>query len=289
VDLREDLAERDIRRRLLQSLDEHQSVQREIRRSLSDAQEHLFRMRTQQAAMAGAMTVVRAAEHEINNINMVFSGYSRKLESLQKKIAMGLSKENAEELEKIHRVMTEFSLRLKGYAEFITSFSKKIDEPVERKIIDDLINDGLNDLKEETDLSKIRIEKQIQPGAIIDCYPREMRHAFYQIFKNSAEAMPGGGVLAVGVSNQGSGALITIRDNGKGIDGETAPMVFIPLFTQTKIYGGKGSSIAHRIICDNHKGDIRLESYTAEMIKSGKFPGRNRGTVVTIEIPIEMK
>ena len=65
--------------------------------------------------------------------------------------------------------------------------------------------------------------------------------------------------------------------------------LFVPFFTQQKIYCGKGGVIAHKAIIYDHHGSIDVKSYTEEAIKSEQYPGKSRGTTVTISLPLELK
>jgi len=69
---------------------------------------------------------------------------------------------------------------------------------------------------------------------------------------------------------------VGVRDNGRGLTAEELDAVFLPFYRQGKIYGGKGGSIAHKIITHNHKGEIRIES-----------EGPGKGAEVTIRLPAQ--
>jgi signal transduction histidine kinase len=60
-------------------------------------------------------------------------------------------------------------------------------------------------------------------------------------------------------------------------------MIFVPLITNTKIYGGKGGIIAHRIITETHGGSISVKS---KFRKSGEYADGNSGTTIVISLPL---
>jgi two-component system sensor histidine kinase PilS (NtrC family) len=80
--------------------------------------------------------------------------------------------------------------------------------------------------------------------------------------------MPEGGSVLIESRIQSSGAegsrktpavLISITDNGKGIDAETTKHVFEPFWTSKANGTGLGLAIVYRII-DAHGGSISVES-----------------------------
>jgi signal transduction histidine kinase len=176
--------------------------------------------------------------------------------------------------------------RLREYAGFITALFTVNDEIKQPANLNELIMKSIEDTKEELDCTRIKIYKDSPRNFLLECFPKQLRYAINQILKNAVEAMPEGGDLKIGVALAESAVVITVRDTGKGIPKENIDMIFMPLFTRTKIYGGKGGSIAHKIICENHEGSIAVESLTAPMVEAGAYPGKSRGTAITITLPM---
>ena len=103
---------------------------------------------------------------------------------------------------------------------------------------------------------------------------------------NGADAMPEGGMLTIETSNvciekgshpsgiEGPQVLLTVRDEGHGIDPETLPQIFEPFFT-TKVQGtgtGLGLATVYGIVKQS-EGDISVESET------------DKGTTFNIHFP----
>jgi len=94
----------------------------------------------------------------------------------------------------------------------------------------------------------------------------------WNLFKNSAEAMPDGGELSCHVQATQNELIVSIQDHGMGMDDETIKKLFTPFFT-TKIYGtGLGLPICQRII-EAHKGSIAIHSALGE------------GTTISLRFP----
>ena len=93
------------------------------------------------------------------------------------------------------------------------------------------------------------------------------------LIKNGIDAMKGKGSIKVYLRADAHKAFITVSDTGKGIPKNQWNQVFTPGFTTKKRGWGLGLSLAHRIIKDYHKGNIRVS-------------GSKKGMGTTFEIMI---
>jgi|GEM_PF-2318958 signal transduction histidine kinase len=286
VDLRADLMERDLKRELLRTVDGYSKKYKEIQTEMEKARNEIALAERKDSAMIAGMAVVKAANHEINNINMGFTGCTLRLENFLKDIGHKLAAEDSQLIGKICESQGKLSSRLKEYAGFITSLFTKTDEKKQYAELDEVIIKSVEDVKNEKDCSRITFRKNAPSGIFVECYPKQLRYAIQQIVKNAVESMPEGGDLGISAEKTNEAAVIHVSDSGKGIPEETVDMIFMPLFTRTKVYGGKGGSIAHKIVCENHEGRIVVESLTDAMIESGNYPGKSPGTIVTISLPL---
>ena len=207
-----------------------------------------------------------------------------RLDDFFKTVAQKLTDEENITIGKISTMQESLSVRLMEYTVFITSLFTKTIEHKKIVQLSDLVSKSVLDIVNEMDCSLITIEKNIPDDINYECYPQQMRHAFYQIIKNGIEAMPEGGILSINAEKKDGMILIVIRDSGKGIPEKNISMIFVPLITHTKIYGGKGGVIAHKIITDNHNGTITVKSLTVEAVVS--LDSSQVGTTITISLPI---
>ncbi len=88
--------------------------------------------------------------------------------------------------------------------------------------------------------------------------------AFVNIFANSLQAMPEGGMLTIqtSITNGRDGASlveIQVQDTGTGIPREVMKKIFNPFFTTREKGTGLGLAIVQTII-DNHSGEIEVVS-----------------------------
>ncbi|MBU2063531.1 MAG: hypothetical protein KKF93_03960 [Candidatus Omnitrophica bacterium] len=104
----------------------------------------------------------------------------------------------------------------------------------------------------------------------------QIRQVFMNLFINSAEAMVGGGVLEIGISQEAQTVQIQIGDTGVGIEEEKLEKIFEPFFS-TKVKGiGLGLAITKEII-EKHDGEIEVKSKPT------------KGATFIIKLPISRK
>lgn len=108
----------------------------------------------------------------------------------------------------------------------------------------------------------------------------EIKQVCLNILKNAIEAMKKGGKLEIHTSanphEQPRYAMIKIVDTGTGIDKENLPYVFDPFFSTKSRGTGLGLALCKKIIVENHRGQIDIESE------------KNMGTTVTIAFPFSL-
>jgi signal transduction histidine kinase len=90
-----------------------------------------------------------------------------------------------------------------------------------------------------------------------------LEQVFHNLIANAAEALQknhGGGIIHVGLRQEGESAVVTISDNGPGIPPEIFPRLFQPYSTHGKARGtGLGLSISAGVVRE-HGGDISAEN-----------------------------
>jgi len=106
-------------------------------------------------------------------------------------------------------------------------------------------------------------------------YGSSLNQVWTNVLDNAIDATGGEGVIAIRTRKEGDQAVVEITDNGSGIAPDALSRIFEPFYT-TKPQGegtGLGLDIAWRIVTDEHKGHIEVESE----------PGR---TTFRVTIPI---
>lgn len=126
------------------------------------------------------------------------------------------------------------------------------------------LNDGLDStlLLAKHLLKTIEVVKHFGKLPEIVCSPSQLNQVFLNLITNAAQALPDErGTITLNSRADGSGILVEVVDNGKGIPPDVLPKIFDPFFT-TKDIGkgtGLGLSISYKII-QQHGGRISVES-----------------------------
>ena len=88
----------------------------------------------------------------------------------------------------------------------------------------------------------------------------QIRRVFINLIMNAAQAIEGGGTVAVHASANGPGAVVDVRDDGPGIPAESLEQVFEPFYTTRQQGSGLGLTIAKDLVERNGGTLLILES-----------------------------
>ena len=160
----------------------------------------------------------------------------------------------------------------------ITEFLQAV-RPVKPKLesveFPTLLREALDFQKHEMADRRVLVETEIAPDLPTVRVDRgQIRQVLFNLVKNAAEAMPGGGVLRIAVGATDRFVRFSVRDTGVGITPEQMSRIFEPYYTTKSGGSGLGMMIVQRIVRD-HGGEIEIHSEP------------NRGTSVTVFLPRE--
>ena len=100
----------------------------------------------------------------------------------------------------------------------------------------------------------------------------QMKQAFYNVIKNSLEAMKRGGILRIRTDRDDTHVLVSFVDTGSGMSAGNLSRVFEPYFTTKPSGTGLGLLIVRRIVRE-HGGELSIES------------SEGKGLTLTIRLP----
>jgi two-component system, sporulation sensor kinase E len=100
----------------------------------------------------------------------------------------------------------------------------------------------------------------------------QMKQAFYNVIKNSLEAMRRYGTLRIRTDLDDTHVMITFADTGGGMSAENMGRIFEPYFTTKSSGTGLGLLIVRRIVRE-HGGELSIES------------SQGKGLTLTIRLP----
>jgi nitrogen-specific signal transduction histidine kinase len=135
-------------------------------------------------------------------------------------------------------------------------FSKIGSKPEMKEVkLNDVINSCVEYLKRRTS-KKIEFRLNMEDEVKVKISPVLFEWTLENICKNAIDASGGEGAIELTLTKGKEGAIVDIRDNGKGIAKSHFKTVFEPGFTTKKRGWGLGLSLTKRIIEQYHKGKI---------------------------------
>ena len=112
-------------------------------------------------------------------------------------------------------------------------------------------------------------------SVIIAADPTQLRQIFWNLARNSIQAMPDGGTLRVALETIPNNRVrIVFEDTGRGMSSDQVEQLFEPFANSTTGGTGLGLSIVYQIVRD-HNGVINVRSL------------EGKGTTITVELPKE--
>ncbi|MBS1917434.1 MAG: CHASE3 domain-containing protein [Bacteroidetes bacterium] len=146
--------------------------------------------------------------------------------------------------------------------------------------INAVLDEALELANDRIQLNKIKVEKNYSTDICdVSVDKEKLKIALLNIIVNAAEAMPPEkGILQLKTESKNNKCIVTITDNGSGMDDETLSKLFEPYFTGKAKGNGLGLTNTQNIIL-NHKGSIEVESTL------------NKGTsfIITLNFPDQIK
>jgi len=220
---------------------------------LDSANKALIQMRSiEKFASTGriARTIAHEVRNPLTNINLA-------VDQLKSELNGNLTESYGMMLEMINRN----SIRIN---QLITDLlnSTKFTDLVYRKIsINQLLDETLELARDRILLSNITVVRNYSDDICdISVDIERIKIAFLNIIVNAIEAMePGSGILQLRTATKNDKCVVTITDNGRGIDPEAQSKIFEPYYTNKNKSTGLGLTNTQNIIL-NHNGHITLES-----------------------------
>lgn len=120
---------------------------------------------------------------------------------------------------------------------------------------------------------RINLNIDSEKNIYINADYNRLKQVFINILKNSSEALPANGKITINSYKNSNKLIVTIKDNGCGMDDETINNIFTPFYSKKSSGTGLGLCLSKEII-ENHGGTIK---YTSKI---------NEWTLVKIIIPI---
>ena len=140
-----------------------------------------------------------------------------------------------------------------------------------------IVEEAVRFLAPEIEDRDIVVEQELRSDLpLLELDRDQMKQVFYNVIKNSFEAMKRRGILRIRTDMDATHVNISFTDTGGGISAENLSRVFEPYFTTKKSGSGLGLLIVRRIVRE-HGGEMAIQS------------DEGRGLTLTIRLPYRDK
>jgi two-component system, sporulation sensor kinase E len=194
--------------------------------------------------------------HEIGN---PLNALNIHLELLMRELAP-LPEEQRESLSELVQIARSEVGRLDA---IITQFLRALRPTKPQLVLADigaLLRETLDLMRTEIENRRIDVAVANAEGAPrIPIDPAQIKQVFFNLIKNSLEAMPDGGTMAISLSVGDAYLTLDFLDSGMGIAPEDFSRIFEPYHTTKEAGNGLGLMIVQRII-QEHGGQIEVSS-----------------------------
>ena len=223
--------------------------------------------------MEAWQNLVRVLTHEImNSVTPISSLANTVEEDLHVQLTNdGSAQEfSTEEIEDIHLAIQTIKKRSEGLIRFVQDFRNLTHIP-KPKIAEIEVKHLLEELvilhKNEIEKSGVSVNLKIDPESLtINADKNLVEQVLINLLRNALQAFDEQTTKLVELSayvDEKSRPVISIKDNGSGIDDEALEKIFIPFFTTKKSGSGIGLSLSRQIM-RQHQGVLGVKSKVDE-------------------------
>ncbi|MGB0524177.1 MAG: sensor histidine kinase [Flammeovirgaceae bacterium] len=221
--------------------------------------------------MEAWQNLIRVLTHEIMNSVTPVSSLAGVLESeveyLQEQEGKPIEKED---LEDIHMAIQTIKRRSEGLIRFVNDFRNLTHLPqpnLKHVSVSDLFHHIEVLMKQEFEKHNIVFSTHFKDGLIITADQQLIEQVLINLIKNAIQALEEfdetgkdyKSVSLIATQDAENHIIITVRDNGPGIDKDALDRIFIPFFTTKKNGSGIGLSLSRQIM-RQHKGTLTAKS-----------------------------
>ena len=204
--------------------------------------------------------------HEVRNPLTVIKGFVQLVEKDLNEKSKEYMQLVLTELERAEKIITDYLHLAKRYH-------------VEQSVISvtDMLKNVYSVMHSYTNINSVSLQLEIEEEMYIVGDQNKIKQVFYNIIKNSTEAIQrGDGLITIRAYQNNRMAVIEVEDNGIGMTQQELMRIGEAFYTNKETGTGLGVMVTKSII-QEHGGTLLYDSE------------KNKGTTVTIRIPIHNK
>jgi signal transduction histidine kinase len=251
----------------------------DIRNDLDNQVRERSRELVQSERLASVGFLAAGVAHEINNPLMAISTCA---ESLQRRIVSvlaqnGRGSDETEYAKRYLKMIQDEAFRCKGITEKLLNFARSERQERQRTDLVTLITDIVEMTRQHDAFKRKEIRLDLPESFEITVNPQEMKQVVLNLLTNALHCTNTEGLVTVQLRQEKNLALLTVEDNGIGMDESVLKNIFEPFFTRRE-HGqgtGLGLSITYRIVEDHHG---RIKAYSN---------GHGCGSTFVVELPAD--
>jgi PAS domain S-box-containing protein len=216
----------------------------------------------EQERLGAIVEVASGVAHDFNNTLQVLASHIDLLEGARERLP-------AEALPWLRAMKTATAAAAARVRQLRRFASSRPDQPETvavdlRALLEDAIAQAQPLWKDEAQKRglDLRVANRVPEGLAVRGDPGELRTVFFNLLKNSIEAMPRGGEIRVDGEATGDGTVaIRMRDTGVGMEESGVLRIFQPFYTTKGFEPGRGQGMSTSLaIIRSHGGDLRVKA-----------------------------
>ncbi|QDT78192.1 Sensor protein ZraS [Gimesia maris] len=204
---------------------------------------------------AGLGSLATGLQHEIKN---PLSALSLHIQLLDEALMGQTTSEDVNEmLGVIHTEIIRLTAVLEGFRDYAS-----MSEPGRTDVdLGTLIKKLARFIRPQAEQQHVKVEVNLAEENLpaIKADSVHMDQVLLNLALNALQAMPEGGILSIGLQQEGEWLRIKVSDSGKGIPAEYRDRIFDPYFTTRNDGTGMGLALCEKIV-RQHDGTIDLET-----------------------------
>ena len=235
-----------------------------VNRELQDSFEQI--KRADRLSAIGQLSASLA--HEIRNPLAAIDGAANLIESAQTPEEM-----RAGSLAIIHKEIQRLNRLLTNLLDFARPRRPEFQPVDPNRLIDAIVSLTGHSAEQKG----ITLRKEIQTSVpAFECDPEQIKQVILNLAINAVQAMTGPGEVLLAAQQRDASVVISVRDEGPGVDEENIEKIFNPFFTTKETGTGLGLSVVYQIV-SQHGG----------LVKAERNP--ERGMTFSVVIPLRQR